>query len=81
MKRVNGTAYAYRESDGREIEYALEYVWTPERPPTYWEPAEGGVEPWAWYRDGQCVPELPRDVEDELLAEAWDAVRDERMFA
>lgn len=82
MLRRTGKSVAYAEHEDGEHEYVLRWTWTRPRPATYWEPAEGGLEPEDWYRDGEPVSEaeIPREVVDELLADAHDQTFEERYY-
>lgn len=76
----SGTSTTWREAeDGSEIIYALEWQWTPPIPATYWEPADGGLYVECWRLDGEEIWEadVPADVRDELLADAWEQTREE----
>lgn len=68
---------AYRERDGREVEYQLEWHWAPEIPASRLEPAEGGVIPELVRLDGEWIDDdaVPGDVWDELVMDAWGYMR------
>jgi len=76
----SGTSETWREAeDGSEILYELDWVWWPRRPATYWEPADGGLCVRGWRLDGKWIWEadVPADVRDELMADAWEQTRRE----
>jgi hypothetical protein len=76
----SGTSETWREAeDGSEIRYELEWVWRPRRPATYWEPADGGLFVRGWRLDGRWIWEadVPADVRDELMADAWEQTRED----
>ena len=70
MMRVrSGTSETWREAeDGSELHYEL-----------YWESADGGLCVLGWSLDGRLIWEadVPADVHDELMADAWEQTRED----
>lgn len=79
-------------TDDDDCPWRREFYIVPYRPATHWEPAEGGYEIEAHYRDGILwTDELPPDVDFQLTwladeyarnrAEAARCARDDRVYA
>lgn len=76
---LKGCSFASHEyASGCEDEYCLEWLWTPQRPATYYDPPEGGVEPRDAYLNGERIGlgDVPDEIMDRLVRLAYDEARD-----